>query len=46
MVKDTKYQDRGAIHSLFEHTNDCNEYLISGNYVSDFNDFKIVYDCT
>ena len=31
-----------AIHSLFECTNDFNEYLILGDYVSDFNDFTIL----
>ena len=39
--RDWKY--RGAMHSLFECTNDFNEYLISGDYVSDFNDFKILW---
>ena len=34
---------RGVIHSLFECTNDFNEYLISGDYVSDFNDFKSLW---
>ena len=34
---------RGAIHSLFKCTNDFNEYLISGDYVSDFDDFKSLW---
>ena len=34
---------RGAIHSLFKCTNDFNEYLISGDYVSDFNNVKILW---
>ena len=32
---------RGAIYYLFECTNDFIKYYIRGDYVSDFNDFKI-----
>ena len=35
---------RGAIHSLFDCTNDFNEYPISGDYVSHLIDFKTSYD--
>ena len=31
---------QGAIDCGFECTIDFNEYLVSGDYVSDFNDFK------
>ena len=34
---------QGAILSLFECINDFNEYLISGDYMSHFNNFKILY---
>ena len=32
--------ERGVIYFLFKYTYDFNEYLISGDYVSDFNDFR------
>ena len=35
--------NRGAIHSFFDCTNDFNEYPISGDHVSDFNDFKSLW---
>ena len=38
---DHSYQ--GATHSLFECTNDSNEYLIPGDYMSDFNNSKSLY---
>ena len=33
----------GAIHFLFECTNDFNEYMMWGDYVRDFNDFKSLW---
>ena len=34
---------RGTIESVFECTHDFITYLISGDYVSDFNDFKSLW---